>query len=137
MKTSLRRTWLKLHRWTALGLGWLLGLAALLGAMLTVAKPLDRWAHPELFTQQTSARGPQLEAVLQKLRGEFGAQAGVTFRPPRMPEETLAVSVRGAEWEGRVYFDAAGQERGRRGEHEGFYNVLFELHSSQIGRAHV
>jgi hypothetical protein len=30
MRPALRRIWLKLHRWTALGLGWLLALNALL-----------------------------------------------------------------------------------------------------------
>jgi uncharacterized iron-regulated membrane protein len=35
-------------------------------------------------------------------------------------------------WEGTVFFDAAGREVGRRGEHEGAYNLLFELHSSLL-----
>ncbi|MFZ2858746.1 PepSY-associated TM helix domain-containing protein [Acidovorax sp.] len=134
MKTSLRRLWLKLHRWTALGLGWLLGLAALLGALLSVAKPLDRWAHPEFFMEQTSpapAHASPLEPALRQLRAEFGPQAGFTFRPPRTEQDTLWVYVRGP-WDGTIYFDAAGQERGRRDEHEGFYNLLFELHSSLL-----
>lgn len=130
-----RRIWLKFHRWTALSLGWLLAFAALLGGLLTIAKPLDRWAHPELFLQQPAgaqAAAASLEQVRQRLRGEFGEQAAYTFRPPRQPSDTLWVYVRGP-WEGVVFHDAAtGSERGRRGEHEGLYNLLFELHSSLL-----
>lgn len=111
--------WLKLHRWVALGLGRLLGIAALLGALLTVAKPLDRWAHPGLFVEQTApAHAAPLEPALRQLRAEFGPQAEFTFRPPRTEQDTLWVYVRGP-WDGTVYFDSVGEERGRRDEHEG------------------
>jgi uncharacterized iron-regulated membrane protein len=118
-----------------LSLGWLLAIAALLGGLLTIAKPLDRWAHPHLFVQQ--AAGSQrpdvtLEHLSQQLRREFGDKASYTFRPPRQTTDTLWVYVRGT-WEGMVFYDAAtGRELGRRGEHEGFYNLLFELHSSLL-----
>jgi len=134
IRPALRRIWLKLHRWTALSLGWLLAFAALLGALLTVAKPLDEWMHPELFVQADTAvpgAGASLEAVRQNLRQEFGTTTAYTFRPPREPNETMRVSVRGP-WEGVVFFDSSGRELGRRGEHEGFYNLLFELHSSLL-----
>lgn len=117
-----------------MSLGWLLALAALLGALLTVAKPLDRWANPQLFAQSGAAApapGAGLDAVRTRLNAEFGAGAAYTFRPPREPGETMWVYVRGP-WEGTVYFDSAGREAGRRGEHEGFYNLLFELHSSLL-----
>ena len=131
MSPALRRIWLKLHRWTALSFGWLLALAALLGALLTVAKPLDQWLHPQLFEQ--AAPGPV--SALQQVRGtldqEFGPGSDYTLRPPRKPGDTLWVYV-GGRWEGVVYFDSAGRELGRRGEHEGFYNLLFELHSSLL-----
>lgn len=134
MRPSLRRTWLKLHRWIALSLGWLLALAALLGALLTGAKPLDRWAHPALFVQAHAAApaaGPGLETVRRQLQHEFGPEAAYTFRPPREPNATTWVYVSGP-WDGTVFFDSMGREVGRRGEHEGFYNLLFELHSSLL-----
>lgn len=134
MRPALRRLWLKFHRWTALSLGWLLALSGLLGALLTVAKPLDQWAHPELFVQATTAvpgAGPSLEAVRRQLQHEFGPKASYTFRPPREPNDTMWVYVRGP-WEGTVFFNAAAREVGRRGEHEGFYSLLFELHSSLL-----
>ncbi|HEY0823924.1 MAG TPA: PepSY-associated TM helix domain-containing protein, partial [Ramlibacter sp.] len=56
---------------------------------------------------------------------------GMTFRPPRVAGDTLWVMVRG-RWEGTVYFDASGRELGRRGEHEGWFNLLFELHGSLL-----
>jgi uncharacterized iron-regulated membrane protein len=131
---AIRGLWLKAHRYCALGLGWLLALTALLGALLTVTKPMDRWLHPELFT--APAVGAPVPALLQAAREalarEFGPQATLTFRPPRLPQESLSVRVAGP-WDGTVYFDpASARELGRRGEHEGFYNLLFELHSSLL-----
>lgn len=133
MSPTLRRLWIKLHRWVALSLGWLLVLVAFLGSVLTVAKPLDQWLHDDLFRQ--AATSPQLSASLASVRGrldrEFGPSTGYTFRPPRQPGDTLWVFVRG-RWEGVIYLDATGQELGRRGEAEGLYNLLFELHSSLL-----
>lgn len=133
MKPSLRRAWLKLHRWVALGLGWMLVLAGFLGSLLVLAKPLDQWARPELFRQPaaTAAAAAPLDAVHSRLEQEFGPAGSFTFRPPREPHDTLWVYVNSA-WKGVVYFDAAGRELGRRGEYEGPYNLLFELHSALL-----
>lgn len=133
MRPRLRRIWIQLHRWVALGAGWLLVLAALLGSLLTVAKPLDQWVHGELFRQpEAAARTPAaLDTVKARLDQEFGAATAYTFRPPRQPGDTLWVFVRGS-WEGVVYFDAGGRELGRRGETEGPYQLLFELHSALL-----
>lgn len=134
MPLPLRRLWLRLHRWVALGLGVPLALVALCGAALTVAEPLDHWAHPRLFVAAAGAASdPELlEHARARLRAEFGPDAAFTFRPPRAERDTLWVRMRGP-WEGTVYLDpASGAELGRRGEHEGFYNALFELHSSLL-----
>jgi len=133
---NLRLVWLKVHRWIALSVGWVLALVGLMGAMLVVAQPLDRWAHPELFvalpTSQAPAVAPSLESIRQRLAGEFGKEANVTFRPPRESDDTLWVIVRGP-WDGTVYINpASGREQGRRGETEGFLNVLFKMHSSLL-----
>ena len=131
---ALRRLWLRLHRWAALGLGWLLALTALFGAGLVVAPPLDHWANPQLFHARSApgVRAP-LEPLRQRLIAEFGPATALTLRPPREPGDTLWVRVRSGAWNGTVYFDpAAGLEQGRRGEHEGAFNVLFELHSSLL-----
>lgn len=133
-RSAFRKVWLKVHRYCALTLGWLLALVALLGALLTVAKPLDRWAHPELFTTTAFAESSPvvLESTRRALAAEFGASASYTFRPPREPQDTLWVRVRGP-WHGTVYFDPANaRELGRRAEHEGAYNLLFEVHSSLL-----
>ncbi|WP_144632265.1 PepSY-associated TM helix domain-containing protein [Bordetella genomosp. 13] len=145
----LRALWLTCHRWTALTLGWLLILAGLTGALLVVARPLDEWAHPGYFVahrevaQGYLARGDAahadaargavpLDAVRASIQAEFGADAGMTLRPPRQAGETLQVLVRGA-WRGTVYLDpATGAEQGRRGEDEGFVNTLFRLHSALL-----
>ncbi|VFR32580.1 Uncharacterized iron-regulated membrane protein; Iron-uptake factor PiuB [plant metagenome] len=129
---ALRQLWLRLHRWAALGIGWILILSGLTGAVLVAAKPLDRWLHPELFRARTPGEpaSAPLEDVLQVLRAEHGAKASFTLRPPRQADDTLWVLVRGP-WSGTVYLDpASGREQGRRGETEGFANALFKLHSS-------
>jgi uncharacterized iron-regulated membrane protein len=133
VRLVLRRIWLRLHRWTALGLGWLLVLTALLGAALVAAPPLDHRAHPELFHARSATRAAApLEPVRQRLLAEFGPASGLTLRPPRETDDTLWVRVRGS-WNGTVYIDpASGLEQGRRGEHEGAYNLLFELHSQLL-----
>ncbi|MCW7537380.1 PepSY domain-containing protein [Aquabacterium sp. A7-Y] len=136
-----RRLWLLAHRWVGLSLGLLLLLAGLTGAALTVTRPLDEALHPELFQAPAAPPGAvfRLDAVRERLSAEFGSRTGFTFRPPREPGETLHVYVRGP-WSGTLHLDpASGTELGRRGEHEGLFNVLFELHATllmeETGRA--
>jgi uncharacterized iron-regulated membrane protein len=132
MRQTSRRLWLTLHRYAALGLGWLLALAALLGAALTVAKPLDHWWNAPLFVQAPAAAPAQLEPIRLQLQREFGPSASFTLRPPREAQDTLWAYVRGP-WDGIVFLDAgSGRELGRRAELEGLYNLLFELHSSLL-----
>ena len=134
MLPLLRRAWFKAHTWLALSLGWLLAVNALLGALLTVAKPLDQWANSHLFAQSTEALSQSpvpLDELYKQLNAELGPKANLTFRPPREPGESLHVYVSGS-WDGRVYFDNTGRELGRRGEIEGAYNLLFEMHSTVL-----
>ncbi|MFN4360814.1 MAG: PepSY-associated TM helix domain-containing protein [Hylemonella sp.] len=132
MHPRLRRIWLQAHTWLALSLGWLLALNALLGALLTVAKPLDQRFNAHLFVQPTLATAQpsaSLESLRLRLAQELGPEANFTFRPPRTTGESLRVHVSGA-WDGVVYFDHTGRELGRRGETEGLHNLIFELHST-------
>lgn len=132
-----RRAWLWLHRWTGLTLGLLLAFAALLGALMTVLRPLDAALHPELFrapaTGAESAEPALLEPLRQRLAAEFGAKASLTLRPPREPGESLRVALKSPQWQGTLYIDpASGRELGRRGETEGAANFIFELHSELL-----
>lgn len=133
MIVHLRRWWLRLHRWVALSVGWLLAAVALLGAVLVLVGPLDRQLHPELFraaSGATPAAGAALEPLRRRLQAEFGDGATLTFRMPREPGAALAVGVRGP-WDGTVYLDPRdGHEQGRRGDADGLRNTLFKLHSS-------
>lgn len=136
MQPALRRTWLRLHRWVALTMGGLLVIAGFLGALLTIAKPLDQWTHAGLFRDPAAAGAPDLsrpslDRARRHLEQAFGPAAGYTFRPPRGPNDSLWVYVSGP-WDGVVYFDSLGRELGRRGETEGAYNLLYELHSSLL-----
>lgn len=134
MLSRFRRIWLQAHTWLALSLGWLLAFNALLGALLTVAKPLDHWFNARLFVQPALvAELPRatLESLRGRLTAELGSHANITFRPPREPGESLRALVSGP-WDGTVYFDQAGQELGRRGETEGLHNLIFELHSTVL-----
>ncbi|MEG2045880.1 MAG: PepSY domain-containing protein [Comamonas sp.] len=135
--TALRSLWLKLHRWLALGLGWVLVLAGLTGALLVVAQPLDRQLHAELFTAPapSGAATPvptALAPLYARLQQEFGDKATVSFRLPQQPGDSLWATVRG-NWNGTLYLNPwTGQEQGRRGATEGFANTLFKLHSSLL-----
>jgi uncharacterized iron-regulated membrane protein len=136
LRAPLRRLWLRIHRWIGLSLGPLLALTALVGGVLVVALPIDRYAHPAFFVARTAgdarAAALPLEPLRQRILAEFGPDTNFTLRPPRRPGETLWVYVRG-KWEGTLYLDpATGAEQGRRGTHEGAYNLLFELHSSLL-----
>jgi uncharacterized iron-regulated membrane protein len=129
----MRRFWLRLHRWLALALGLPLAIVALLGSSLVVLKPLDRWFNAELFSVPAGPAAPDLlERTRQRLQSEFGPGASLVLRPPRQAGETLRAAVRGP-WEGFVYLDPRdARELGRRGEREGLFNVVFELHSSLL-----
>lgn len=131
MNPGLRRRWLQVHRWLALSLGGVLVLCGFLGSLLTVVRPLDQWAHPELFRQAAAGGTASLQQVRARLDQEFGGAADYTLRPPRSDADTTWVYVHGP-WEGIVFFDASGRETGRRGEQEGVYNLLFELHSALL-----
>lgn len=135
--TALRSLWLRLHRWLALGLGWILVLAGLTGALLVVAQPLDRRLHAELFTTPapsgTATPAPTALAPLYaRLQQEFGDKTTVSFRLPQHPGDSLWATVRGS-WSGTLYLNPwTGLEQGRRGATEGFANTLFKLHSSLL-----
>jgi uncharacterized iron-regulated membrane protein len=152
---ALRRLWLHCHRWTALCLGWVLILSGVTGSLLVVARPLDRWLHPAYFVVATPAvdaaslRDPllhpaalspvSLDALRDRLAGEFGPRASFTFAPPRAPGDTMQVLVRSA-WRGTLYLDpTTGAEQGRRGENEGIVALLYGLHGAlwmdQTGKA--
>lgn len=134
-----QRCWRLAHRWLGLTLGLVLLVTALSGSLLILAEPLDEALHAQLFHSRTlNAAGP-LDPVVQKLRTEFGPDASFRLRPPREQGQSLQVGVDGP-WQGTLYFDAAtGEELGRRGAGEGFFNFLFMLHSSlfagESGRA--
>lgn len=133
MRPTLRLAWLRTHRWFALAVGWLLALQGLLGASLVVGRPLQAWAHPELFQAPASTPGApsaSLEAARANVLASVGRDADLTFRPPRDKDDTLWVLVRGP-WAGTVYVDpSSGRELGRLGEADGFVNFVFRMHSS-------
>ena len=133
--TSLRSLWLRLHRWFALSLGWILILAGLTGTILIIAQPLDRLSHPELFktSAPSSETAAPLTPILEKAREEFGSKATLRFKLPQAPEQSLWLRVQSEHWRGTIYLNpATGQEQGRRGETEGFVNFVFKLHSTLL-----
>ncbi|WP_109482302.1 PepSY-associated TM helix domain-containing protein [Paraburkholderia sp. C35] len=132
----LRHYWVVVHRWFALSVGWVLALMGITGALLLIAAPLDEQLHPELFRvtlpSSESTTRVTLESVRQQLVGEFGPRAALSFHPPHSAQQSLEVTVRG-KWQGAVYIDPyTGRELGRRGATQGFFNLLFKLHSSLL-----
>lgn len=126
---ALRRAWLLAHRWLGLGLAAVLVLAGLTGSLLVLLEPVDEALNAQLFTVRET--GPVLLApAVEALRAEFPAGTSFVLRPPREPGESLQAIVRGP-WSGTVFLHpSTGQELGRRGEGEGFFEFLFVLHSS-------
>jgi uncharacterized iron-regulated membrane protein len=132
-----RKVWMWLHRWVGLTLGLLLAAAALLGALMTVLRPLDEALHPALFrapahavgapvaqvdpgartamagaaatasASPSAAEAAPLETLRRRIAAEFGPQSTITLRPPREDGESLRVLVRGPAWEGTLYLDPA------------------------------
>ena len=133
MHAAARRWWLRLHRWLGLGLGLVLALVALTGASLIVLEPLDQRLHRELFVAAApSAPAASLDAVRHAVVQRHGPQASFTLRPPRASDETFQVRVSGP-WHGTTYLDpATARILGQRGEQEGLFNFLFELHSALL-----
>ncbi|MET3493811.1 PepSY-associated TM helix domain-containing protein [Variovorax boronicumulans] len=138
LRAPLRRLWLKIHRWVGLTLGPVLALTALLGAVLVVAKPIDRQVHSDFFVARSAgdaiaaAAALPLEALRLRITAEFGPDTNFTLRPPHHADETLWVLVRG-KWEGTLYLDpGTGAEQGRRGAEEGFYNLAYKIHNSLL-----
>ncbi|TDV35893.1 putative iron-regulated membrane protein [Paraburkholderia caballeronis] len=130
----LRRYWLVAHRWFALSFGRVLALMGVTGALLMIAAPLDHHLHPELFSvvAPDDRATVSLESVRQRLAGEFGPRAALSFHPLRFPQQSLEATVRG-KWSGAVYVDPyTGRELGRRAQTDGFFNLLFRLHSSLL-----
>lgn len=129
MRLRLRRYWMTLHRWVGLSFGLVLLTAAVTGSLLVLASPLDRALHSELFAAGNRPDAA-LQPVVSRLRGEFGSAVAFNIRLPARPGDTLQVLVSGP-WQGTVYVDpSSGQELGRRGAGEGFFNALFELHAT-------
>jgi uncharacterized iron-regulated membrane protein len=129
MRQRLRRCWLTLHRWVGLSFGCVLIVAAITGSVLVLARPLDAAMHPELFRTSGTQRG-SLQPIVSRLRDEFGPDAALNMRMPTHAGESLQVAISGP-WSGTVYFDGeSARELGRREIGEGFFNALFELHSS-------
>ena len=83
----MRTGWLRVHRWFALSVSWLLAIIATLGAIHVVARPLDELQHPELFVavgDPSSAQAPvPLEAVRRQFVAVSGHDADLRLRPPR------------------------------------------------------
>ena len=133
MHAAARRWWLRLHRWLGPGLGLVLALVALTGASLIVLEPLDQRLHRELFVAAApSAPAASLDAVRHAVVQRHGPQASFTLRPPRASDETFQVRVSGP-WHGTTYLDpATARILGQRGEQEGLFNFLFELHSALL-----
>lgn len=131
IRPQARRVWLKLHRWMGLSLGVILLVAAITGTLLVIARPLDEAMHPELFNSSSTGR-TALQPVVVRLRAKFGPRAAFNLRLPTQAGRSLQVLVSGP-WEGTVYVDAStGMELGRRAAGQGYFNVLFDLHSTLL-----
>ncbi len=125
-----------LHRWLGLFAALVLFVSGATGALLVVAGPIDRALNAHWYASGLAERdvwpAATFDAVARSVRAEF-PQARLVYRFPRAADDSFQVHVRG-DWHGEVFFDATGIERGRRGERDGFFPLLFELHSSLLAQ---
>ena len=129
----LRAPWLRVHRWVALSVGWIVASVGVIGAVLVVGPPIDRWAHPALFrvAGAPSTGSASLDAIRARVVAVTGDGVALTFRPPREPGDSLWVVARGRSG-GTWYFDpATGRSLGHRADGR-LLDVLFKLHSSLL-----
>jgi uncharacterized iron-regulated membrane protein len=134
--TPMRRWLLAGHRWLGLVLALPLALIAFSGALLAAGKPLDEWLNRALFEAPVSpdaSAPPAIDAVHAELRQRYGAQAGLTLRLPQAPGQSLRVFVRAEGFSGMAFYDpATARWLGQRGDTEGWWPWLFELHSEAL-----
>ena len=88
-----RRVWIWLHRWTGLTLGLLLTAAALLGALMTVLRPLDEAMHPELFRAPVAAATASGAAPVYTLGGTIQRDGDTIRVITRMTSERSGEAV--------------------------------------------
>jgi uncharacterized iron-regulated membrane protein len=136
--TPARRLLLAAHRWLGLLLALPLAAVALSGGLLAAGKPVDAWMNRHLFhaaAPAPSAAGGTLaiDAAHAELSERYGPQAGFTLRLPQEPHESLRVFVRAEHFSGMAFYDpASGRWLGQRGDTEGWWPWLFELHSNAL-----
>jgi uncharacterized iron-regulated membrane protein len=125
-----RAALLFVHRWLGLTAGLVLLVSGLTGALLVLAKPLDRALNAHLFRVAPAAPAG-FDGIFAELRAAHPG-ADLIFRLPREPGESLLVYVKGTA-DMQVHYDpATGRLLGVRGATEGPYNLLFELHSELL-----
>lgn len=128
-----RPAFIKVHRWLGLTVGLMLVLNAVTGALMLGVRPLDKAINAHLFEVTPRGATVPLEDIRRSLSAEFGAGAGFTIRPPRVPDESVLVYVRTPKWEGQAFYDPYdGKRLGARAEDEGFAGALFEFHSALL-----
>jgi uncharacterized iron-regulated membrane protein len=132
--TRLRRSLLLGHRWLGLLLALPLLLVAASGALLAAGKPLDEWLNRHLFqTATATSAAPAVDAVHAALRQRYGEDAGFTLRLPQQPGDSLRVFVRASGFSGMAFYDPASAAwLGQRGDVQGWWPWLFELHSELL-----
>jgi uncharacterized iron-regulated membrane protein len=136
MSPRFRQALVLAHRWVGLALTLPLLVTALTGFALVVARDIDRALQPELFKVSAPAAdhaaAPDLDRIHHALQQRFGNDSNLIYRLPRSPDASLVVYVRGP-WEGQVFVDPySGRWLGERGEHQGWFNLLFELHGTLL-----
>ena len=144
-----RRLLLRLHRWLGLVLALPLLGVAISGALLAAGKPLDERLNASLFQAPASKAvgaadvdvdvdadadaDADVDAVQAALRARYGANTNTTLRLPQQPGESLRVFVRSPGFSGMAFFDpATARWLGQRGDTEGWWPWLFELHSEAL-----
>lgn len=127
-----RRLVVKLHLYTGLFVGLLLGVTGLSGSVLVFREELEALAHPHLRVSGGAGERVGLEDVVATVQRAYPAERPFAVRMPRAPQETYLVKLNSAH-DRFVYVDPySGRILGAHRQRETVLGWLALLHTELL-----
>lgn len=120
-----------LHRWLGLAVCSVLLLSACTGLWLALAGPSDK----RLMAQPCTGAGPvvSFQALADAVVMQLGPLTSLTLRMPHADRACVTAFAKTPTWHGEVFVHPSkAKVVGVREESQGFYNLMFELHSNLL-----
>lgn len=127
-----RRLVVKLHLYTGLFVGLLLGVTGLSGSVLVFREELEALAHPHLLVSAGAGERVAVEDVVAAVQRAYPADKPFAIRMPRAPHETYLVKLNSAH-DRFVYVDPYnGRILGAHRQNESALGWLSLLHTELL-----